>query len=159
MDKILTVQEPFASALVHGLKRVEFRPWRIQPGVRVWIHAGLKAGVHFDHLARWLREQGDPIAAEYIDWTVGTDDAPRPDLSGSTLAQSIYASKGMDGAWEFPFGKIVGWCVFGDAMSTVGKESKFWKFTNPVEQFHALAPTEWRMHKGALGLRPFGGIS
>lgn len=159
MDKILTVQEPFASTLVHGLKRFEFRPWRIQPGVRVWIHAGLKAGVPFEGLAQWLRANGDDVAADYIEWTVGVDDTPRPDLSGSPLARAIYASKGMDGAWEFPFGKIVGWCVFGTAVPTVGEESRFGKFANPVEQFHALAPTEWKMHKGALGLRPFGGIS
>lgn len=159
MDRILTVQEPYASALVHGIKHFEFRSWKIPPGVKVWIHAGKTAGVHFDKLAQWLRENGDHVAADYIEWTVGTDDTPRPDLSGSTLAQAIYHSKGRRDSLEFPFGHIVGWCIFGQAVPTTGEECKFGKFANPVERFHALDPKDWKMHKGSLGLMPFGGIS
>lgn len=158
MDRILTVREPFASALVHGVKKAEYRSWKIPAGTRVWIHSGLQPGVPFVDLAQWLRDNGDATAGEYIDWTASNEDTKRPDLSRSPLAQAIYSAKGLQGSFEFPFGSIVGWCIFGESAPTTGEECKLGKFANPVEQFHALDPKAWKRHKGSLGLMPFGGI-
>lgn len=158
MDKILTVREPFASALVHGIKRFEYRSWKIPAGYKVWIHAGMQHGLSFADAILWLRDHGETVAADYLEWTDSKDDRPRPGLS-SPLSQAIYASKGLQGGFEFPFGKVVGWCIFGEAAPTDGPESKLGKFANPVESFHALRPDQWRVHKGSLGLMPFGGIS
>jgi len=158
MDRILTVREPFASALVHGIKKAEYRSWKIPSGTKVWIHAGMQPGLPFDEVPGWLREHGELSAADYLEWRDSTDDRPRPELS-SPLSQAIYDCTGFQHGFEFPFGKIVGWCVFGEAALTDGPESRFGKFANPVECFHALDPGQWRMHKGSLGLMPFGGIS
>jgi hypothetical protein len=158
MDKILTVREPYASALVHGIKKVEYRSWKIPAGVRVWIHAALQPGLPFPQVPAWLREHGEFPAADYMEWTDAKDDRPRPPLA-STLAQAIYDSKGLPGGFEFPFGRIVGWCVFGESRLSEGAECKLGRFANPVESFHALRPDQWRVHKGSLGLMPFGGIS
>ena len=158
MDKILTVREPFASALVHGIKKAEYRSWKIPAGSKVWIHAGMQPGLPFDEVPAWLREHGETTAADYLEWRDTNDDRPRPELS-SPLSLAIYECTGFQGGFEFPFGKIVGWCVFGEAVPTNGPESKLGKFANPVESFHVLRPDQWRVHKGSLGLMPFGGIS
>jgi len=158
VDRILTVRDPFATALVHGLKKAEFRNWKIPADIKVWIHSAQAPGMHFDALPAWLRSLGDPVAADYLEWTDRSDDSPRPNISSSTIAQAIYDSKGLPGGFEFPFGNILGWCVFGESVPTTGEDVKLGKFANMVERLHALRPNEWRMHKGALGLMPFGGL-
>lgn len=157
MDKILTVREPFASALVHGIKKAEYRSWKIPKGSKVWIHAGLQPGIRFHDVPAWLREHGEACAADYLEWTTGADDAPRPSLD-SPLAQAIYCAKGLPGGFEFPFGKIVGFCVFGESIETSGDERKLGRFANMVESARALAPEAWTVHKGSLGLMPYGGV-
>lgn len=157
MDKILTVRQPYASALVHGVKDREYREYRIPKGTKVWVHAGMKAAIHFNDLPAWLDDK-DPVAAEYLRWTVGTDDSPRPDLSQSSLAQAIYDCKGHPEGCELPFGRVIGYVVFGDSYLTEGDESTFGKYANTVDSFHALKPGEWKVHKGSLGLMPYGGV-
>lgn len=158
MDKILTVREPYASALVHGIKRFEYRSWRIQPGTKVWIHAGAVPGMPVSEVPAWLRSNGDETTASYIEWMFSDSDGPRPDISKSPLSKAIYVSTGMVPSLLFPFGKVIGWCVFGESVPTTGEECKFGRFANPVESFHALDPSQWRMHKGSLGLMPYGGV-
>lgn len=96
MDKILTVREPFASSLVHGIKKAEYRSWKIPAGSKVWIHAALQHGLPFPQVPAWLREHGEFPAADYMEWTDAKDDRPRPPLD-STLTQAIYDSKGLPG--------------------------------------------------------------
>ena len=155
MDKILTVRQPWASALVHGLKKHEYRPWRIQPGVRVWIHAGRDPGLSPADCVEYLARI-DPIAADYMTWAMGSDDRPCPDFEASPLADDMFecASRFRE---ALPMSRVLGWCVFGEAEETPegSEERKFGRFANPVESFHALAPDEWRVHKGALGLLPY----
>jgi len=156
MDKILTVREPFASALVHGIKKAEYRSWRIPKGSKVWIHAGLQPAMGFANATTWLREQGETSAADYMEWTLGTDDTPRPELV-SPLSHAIHASLGFPDKLHFPFGKVIGYCVFGESVETSGEDRKLGKFANMVESAHALPPEAWTVHKGSLGLMPYGG--
>ena len=156
MDKILTVRQPYASALVHGVKDSEYRAFRIPKGTKVWVHSGLQAAFHFSELPAWLDDK-DPTAAAYLRWTLEDNDTPRPELS-SALSQAIYDCKGLPGGLELPFGFVIGWVVFGDSYQTEGEEAKLGKYANKVDSFHALNPREWKMHKGSLGLMPYGGI-
>ena len=157
MDKILTVREPYASALVHGIKKAEYRSWRIPKGSKVWIHAGLQCGLGFTDAKDWLREHGEMCAADYMDWMDSAEDVPRPPLD-SPLSRAIYYAKGLQGAYEFPFGKVLGFCVFGESVETSGEERKLGRFANMVESAHALPPEAWTVHKGSLGLMPYGGV-
>ena len=152
MDKILTVRQPYASALVCGAKAAEFRGWKITPGVRVWIHAGKAAGK--SDPGAYFREIGDPIAADYFAWMRSDSDDPRPDIERSELARHMRASSKLLKS-ALPFGRIIGWCEFGEARPTEGAERTFGAIANPVVGRHVLAPEEWRIHVGALGLRPY----
>lgn len=157
MDKILTVREPYASALVHGIKKAEYRSWRIPKGSKVWIHAGLQPAMEFAKVPEWLRDQGEPCTADYMDWTMESNDCPRPELI-SSLSRAVYASLGMATASVFPFGMVIGFCIFGESVETSGEERKLGRFANMVESAHALPPEAWTVHKGSLGLMPYGGI-
>jgi len=156
-DKIITVRQPYASALVCGIKPAEYRSWRIEPGTRVWIHAGLSPDLDAAETADYLDSLGDPVAADYLRWMVGADDRPRPDISGSIMAQHMYASSGRRDGLALPVGVVIGWCIFGEARPTEGGECKFGRIANPVVDRHLLDPKDWRMHQGSLGLRSYGG--
>ena len=159
MDRILTVREPFASALVTGLKKAEYRPYRIPAGTKVWIHSGLQPGIRMDkELTTWIREQGDPIAADYIEWMYSEDPGPRPLVEQSALASMIYQSTGTPKGRIFPFGKIIGYCVFGESTKAEGEERRLGAWANHVQESRLLDPKDWRIHKGSLGLMPYGGV-
>ena len=68
-EPALTIQQPWASAIMAGVKRVENRVWRTEYRGPLWIHAGKKA---------------DPSAADLLasaGWTV-PDDLPHGALLG-----------------------------------------------------------------------------
>lgn len=156
MDKILTVRQPWASALVHGLKHFEYRSWKIPAGQRIWIHAGLSSGMTIEQASEFLRLAGDGVAAAYLLWMQGKDDSPRPPIERSRLAQSMYEASGRHKT-AFPYGLVVGWCIFGEAIETPkdAPESTFGRFANPVNEYRPLNPEGWRIHKGSLGLMPY----
>jgi hypothetical protein len=39
--KALTVRPPWAQLIAAGIKDTENRTWRVEPGTRLWIHAGV----------------------------------------------------------------------------------------------------------------------
>lgn len=155
MDKILTVRQPYASALVHGVKDREYRAFRIPKGTKVWIHVGMKSAMSLEEIVVWL-DSNDPKAAEYLRWTMSDTDSDRPDMS--PLSQAIYESLGLPTKTILPFGVVIGYVVFGDSYATEGDESTLGKYANMVDSFQALKPGEWKVHKGSLGLMPYGGI-
>ena len=158
MDKILTVRQPYASALVHGVKDREYRAFRIPKGTKVWVHAGMQLGMQPLEIPDWFREIGATKAAEYLDWTSGKTDTRPEGINDDALANAIWESLGLPKPMVLPFGVVIGYVVFGDSYATEGDESTLGKYANKVDSFHAIKPREWKVHKGSLGLMPFGGI-
>jgi hypothetical protein len=71
-EAVLTVQQPWASAILHARKDVENRSWSTNYRGRLWIHAGLKTA-RVDH-DRW--------AAQHDLW-VPEEPLPRAVILGS----------------------------------------------------------------------------
>ena len=140
--KIITIREPFATALLTGTYDAERRKYRLSGPTL--IHAALKPGMNPDKCGKWLRERGDVSAADALDWVVADGAEPAEPLSD--LAISILASAA---AFElaFPLGRVVGYVEDWEPV----REGNEWvnRPINPVRfPVDALLPT----HRGALGL-------
>ena len=140
--KIITIRQPFASALLTGTYDAERRKYRLSGPTL--IHAAAKPGMGPDACAKWLCERGDEPAAAAFDWATATGDEPAEPLSD--LAVSILASAAEFGM-VFPFGRVVGYVADWEPV----REGNEWA-NKPIGAVRfpvtALLPT----HRGTLGL-------
>lgn len=140
--KIITIREPFATALLTGMYDAERRKFRLSGPTL--IHAALNPGMSPNKCSAWLRERGDESAANALDWAVADGAEPAEPLSD--LAVSILASIEAFGE-AFPFGRMVGYVEDWEP----AREGNEWanRPVNPIRfPVDALLPT----HRGALGL-------
>ena len=96
--KALTLWQPWASLIAHGIKLIETRSWfphRSQIGQRIAIHAGMKK----------------PIPSEFV----------------SDSLVSIYLASRMGKEWadEIPFGAVVATAVLADVMQVTWIDEAF----------------------------------
>lgn len=98
--RALSIQQPWADAILHGTKRVENRTWRRAPNAElgwVWVHA--PAG-HDKAGELWMREQGlhmPPV------------DVPRSALIGLAYIHTIN-NGALDASDPWAFGPWC-WCI------------------------------------------------
>lgn len=64
----LTMHQPWASLLVHGIKRIEGRPWPTNFRGRLWIHAASKQPSE-QTIKAWLFVQANCISMTKSDCT------------------------------------------------------------------------------------------
>lgn len=141
--KIITIRQPFASALLTGTYDAERRKYRLSGPTL--IHAAAKPGMGPDACAKWLRERGDESAAQALEWQAGLSEIEPADPL-SDLAVTILASVAEFGE-IFPFGRVVGYVADWEPV----REGNEWA-NKPIGAVRfpvtALLPT----HRGALGL-------
>ena len=141
--KIITIRQPFASALLTGTYDAEHRKYRLSGPTL--IHAAAKPGMSPDACAKWLRERGDESAAQALEWQAGLSEIEPADPL-SDLAVTILASVAEFGE-IFPFGYVVGYVADWEPV----REGNEWA-NKPIGAVRfpvtALLPT----HRGVLGL-------
>ena len=141
--KIITIRQPFASALLTGTYDAERRKYRLSGPTL--IHAAAKPGMGPEACAKWLHECGDESAAQALEWQVGLSEIEPADPL-SDLAVTILASVAEFGE-VFPFGHVVGYVADWEPV----REGNEWA-NKPIGAVRfpvtALLPT----HRGALGV-------
>ena len=140
--KIITIRQPFASALLTGTYDAERRKYRLSGPTL--IHAAAKPGMSPDACAKWLRERGDESAAMAFDWTIATGEEPAEPLSD--LAVSILASAAEFNT-VFPFGRVVGYVADWEPV----REGNEWA-NKPIGAIRFPVTASLPTHRGALGL-------
>lgn len=65
--RALTITQPWASLVAHGLKRIETRSWPITRRGWIAIHAGAGLGKHNPRRLKLMVERGEPMATAMKD--------------------------------------------------------------------------------------------
>ena len=143
--KILSIRQPFASALLTGVYDAERRKFRLSGPTL--IHAALADGIPFGQCADWLRSR-DPIAAQAFGACQDRDDAPEYPEEETPLARVIGEAGDVFGAF-FPIGVVVGYVANWEPI----REGLGWA-NRPVGAIHFPISTALPQHVGSLGSLP-----
>lgn len=143
--KIITIRQPFASALLTGTYDAERRKYRLEGPTL--IHAGKKPGMNPDDIIAWLREHGDETAAQAIEfaWSDPQPDAPADPISD--LAVVILASM-VEYGEMWPFDRIIGYV---EGWEPVRESPTQWA-NKPINPHRFPVGKNLPSHRGALGL-------
>lgn len=97
--RAISLQQPYASAILDGSKRIENRRMRLgmKPGQWLWLHAS--AGFYF-HRRDWP-EARDELLRLWPEAPREMDDYPRGVILGATLCGETYEHHGPPQEWAF----------------------------------------------------------
>lgn len=140
--KILTIRQPFASALLTGAYDAERRKFRLSGPTL--IHAAMEPGMSPPKAAEWLSGR-DPEAARMFAWLDAEDDSPAPSSALAGIMLDSVAELGE----AFPFGVVVGYVADWEPV----REGLEWA-NRPVGVVHFPVSTDLPQHRGALGQLP-----
>jgi hypothetical protein len=139
---ILSIRQPYASALLTGIYDAERRKFRLSGPTL--IHAAALPGMRPPAMIEWL-ESRDPAAACAVAWGLGLRDDDPPE---SPLADAVIDSIAADGS-VLIFGRIIGYVADWDPI----REGVEWA-NHPIGAVHFPISSALPMHRGALGSLP-----
>lgn len=140
--KIITIRQPYASALLAGIYDAERRKFRIEGPTL--IHAAKDPAMQPKDCARWLLSR-DPMAAHALDWATGK----RDDMPDESPMSTIIMDSVADFEEAFPFGRIIGYVDGWDPV----REGLGWA-NRPINPVHFDISVSMPQYKGALGHLP-----
>ena len=103
--RALSLQQPYASAIIDGPQRIENRPRKmgLKAGDWIWIHASL--GFYFN-MAEWITGSRYELQALWPEAPVGSRAYPRGVILGAALLGGTYEHLGPPQGWA-----VGPWCT------------------------------------------------
>lgn len=137
--KIITIRQPYASALLVGVYDAERRNFRMSSPTL--IHAAANPGMQPKKAIEWLSSR-DPIGAQALAWSLdGKGEMPGESPMSTVILDSI-----ADYGDAFPFGRIIGYVEDWESV----REGLEWA-NKPINPVHFPLGIHLPEHRGALG--------
>lgn len=140
--KILTIRQPYASALLTGVYDAERRKFRMSGPTL--IHAAASPAMQPKECAEWLLSR-DPMAAHAMDWATGK----RPDMPEESPMSTVILDSVADFDEALPFGRVIGYVADWEPV----REGLNWA-NRPINPIHFPMSIALPKYKGALGHLP-----
>lgn len=140
--KILTIRQPYASALLTGVYDAERRKFRLQGPTL--IHAAGSPGMSPKDAIKWLASR-DILGSQALDWSLGNI----PEMPDESPMSTIILDSVADYEEGFPFGRIIGYVEDWEPV----REGLEWA-NKPINPIHFPIGTSLPKYKGALGHLP-----
>lgn len=138
--KILTIKQPYASALLLGIYDGERRKFKLS-GPTI-IHAAKDAAMSPTKIGAFFAANGDGVAASALCWGEGKGEFPAEQSLMSMLIGDSCDALGT----LLPVGRIVGFVEDWDCV----KEGPIW-VNKPIGSTHFIPGLETPEHRGVLG--------
>lgn len=140
--KILTIRQPYASALLTGSYDAERRKFRLSGPTL--IHAAKEPAMTPGKASEWL-DSRDPAASHAIEWTL----SEVPDLPPESPLSNVIMDSVAEFGETFPFGRVIGYVEDWEPV----REGLEWA-NKPINPIHFEVSSDLPQFRGALGHLP-----
>lgn len=142
--KILTIRQPFASALLSGVYDAERRRFRLEGPTL--IHAGTQQGMLPKQVPKWLRDRGASWEADYAAYLLNLSDERPVDSGAGPLGKIMLEAARLEEN-VFP-GRVIGYV---EGWEPVRESATEWA-NKPINPKAFGINPQIPQHKGVLGL-------